>query len=106
MSQLAAQTLLDTATVTLKAVVCRGEHRHQSAEEFSRATHLVFPYRGVYVRHLGSHEAVAEANQVLFFNGGGGLQVHAPPLGRALPPALVDPQSPLRARSPRQLNRA
>ena len=30
---------------------------------------LVFPYRGVYVRHLGSDQAVAEANQVLFFNG-------------------------------------
>ena len=68
MSQLAAQTLLNTATATLKDVVCRGEYRHKSAEEFSRSTHLVFPYRGVYVRHLGSHEAVAEANQVLFFN--------------------------------------
>jgi AraC-like DNA-binding protein len=28
----------------------------------------VFPYRGVYVRHLGNEQAVAEANQVLFFN--------------------------------------
>ena len=31
---------------------------------------LVFPYRGVYVRHVGDDEAVAEANQVLFFNAG------------------------------------
>ena len=78
MSQLAAQTLLSTATATLKDVVCLGEHRHKSAEEFSRSTHLVFPYRGVYVRHLGSHEAVAEANQVLFFNGGEGCRVSHP----------------------------
>jgi AraC-like DNA-binding protein len=28
----------------------------------------VFPYRGVYVRHLGRNDTVAEANQVLFFN--------------------------------------
>jgi len=31
-------------------------------------TQLVFPYRGVYVRHVGQDQAVAEANQVLFFN--------------------------------------
>jgi AraC-like DNA-binding protein len=30
----------------------------------------VFPYRGVYVRHVGRSEAVAEPNQVLFFNEG------------------------------------
>jgi AraC-like DNA-binding protein len=28
----------------------------------------VFPYRGVYVRHVGYDQTVAEANQVLFFN--------------------------------------
>jgi len=28
----------------------------------------VFPYRGVYVRHLDQVETVAEANQVMFFN--------------------------------------
>jgi AraC-like DNA-binding protein len=78
MTQLAAHTLLDTATATIKDVVCRGEHRHKSAEECARATHLVFPYRGVYVRHLGSSEAVAEANQVLFFNGGEGCRVSHP----------------------------
>src|SRR5690348_9165879 len=78
MSQLAAQTLLDTGTVTLKAVVCRGELRHKSAEEFSRSTHLVFPFRGVYVRHLGSHESVAEANQLLFFNNGEACRVSHP----------------------------
>ena len=31
-------------------------------------THLVFPYRGVYVYHVGPDDAVAEANQVVLFN--------------------------------------
>jgi AraC family transcriptional regulator len=39
----------------------------KSTDECASATQLVFPNRGVYVRHLGHNEAVAEANQVLFF---------------------------------------
>jgi len=39
---------------------------------------LVFPYRGVYVRHLGDDPAVAEANQVLFFNAFEGYRVSHP----------------------------
>lgn len=68
MTQLTTRHLLNTQTVALRDVVCLGEGRHRCAEECSHTTHLVFPYRGVYVRHLGRHDAVAEANQVLFFN--------------------------------------
>ena len=68
MSQLSVQLLLNTETVAIRDVVCGGECRHKSAEECARAAQLVFPYRGVYVRHLGRNDAVAEANQVLFFN--------------------------------------
>lgn len=60
--------LLKTAIVRIRDVVCCGACRHKSAEECTDATHLVFPYRGVFVRHLGRDAAVAEANQVLFFN--------------------------------------
>jgi AraC family transcriptional regulator len=67
-SQFSVQPLLNTETVAIRDVACRGECRHKSAEECSHATHLVFPYRGVYVRHLGCNDAVAEANQVVFFN--------------------------------------
>src|SRR5690242_6179928 len=70
MTELSVSPLLSTKTITLSDVVCRGECRHKSAEECAQATHLVFPYRGVYVRHLGRSDAVAEANQVLFFNEG------------------------------------
>jgi AraC family transcriptional regulator len=73
-----SQLLLKTPSVVVRDVWCRGLCRHQSAEEFSTALHLVYPYRGVYVRHLGTDDAVAEANQVLFFNPGEGYRVSHP----------------------------
>ena len=78
MSHLSVQPLLDTETATIRDVVCGGECRHRSAEECARATHLVFPYRGVYVRHLGRNDTVAEANQVLFFNAAESYRVSHP----------------------------
>lgn len=70
MPEFSVQQLIHTESMTLRDVLCPGDCRHRSAEECSRTTHLVFPYRGVYVRHLGDDDAVAEANQVLFFNAG------------------------------------
>lgn len=81
MAEFSSQLLLHTRTIALHDVACRGECRHQSAEECARATHLVFPYRGVYVRHLGRDQAVAEANQVLFFNQAEGYRVSHPVAG-------------------------
>src|SRR5215470_4836097 len=78
MSEFSVQLLLKTQTATIRDVVCGGTCRHQSAEEHARATELVFPYRGVYVRHLGRNDAVAEANQVLFFNAAEGYHVSHP----------------------------
>src|SRR5437868_3472366 len=68
MSQIAVQTLLQTKVGTIRDIACNGACRHRSAEECATETHLVFPYRGVFQRHLGRDDAVAEANQVLFFN--------------------------------------
>jgi AraC family transcriptional regulator len=73
--------LLDTDTVALRNVVCGGECLHRSAEECASVTHLVFPYRGVYMRHVGRDQAVADANQVLFFNAGEGYQISHPMAG-------------------------
>jgi AraC-like DNA-binding protein len=81
MPEFSVQNLLETQTVTIRVVTCRGECRHRSAEECARATHMVFPYRGVYVRHVGRDDAVAEANQVLFFNEGEGYRVSHPVAG-------------------------
>lgn len=68
MTEFSVQLLLDSPTAKISDVVCNGACRHKSDEECSSATHLVFPYRGVFVRHLGRNDAVAEANQVFFFN--------------------------------------
>ena len=81
MSEFAVQSLLRSPTVTIRDVYCLGSCRHQGAEEFATATELVFPYRGVYVRHLGQDQAVAEANQVLFFNATEGYRVSHPVSG-------------------------
>jgi AraC-like DNA-binding protein len=70
MSGYATDLLLDTETVSLRDVACAGECRHKSAEECAAATHMVFPYRGVFVRHVGRQEAVGEANQLVLFNAG------------------------------------
>lgn len=68
MTDLAIHDLLDTQTVAISDVVCDGKCRHKSAEECPSSTYMVFPYRGVFMRHLGSEDAVGEANQVMFFN--------------------------------------
>lgn len=70
--------LLDTRTATLHNVHCAGECRHRGDEECTATTHLVFPYRGVYLRHVGSEQTVADANHVLFFNAAQGYQVSHP----------------------------
>src|SRR5580698_9953167 len=91
---IAVQFLLRSPTVTIRDVYCKGHCRRQSAEEWASVTELVFPYRGVYVRHLGSDQAIAEANQVLFFNVAEGYRVsHPVPGGDAsLSLAIGEPQ--------------
>jgi len=73
--------LLGTGLVNVRQVKCLGSCRHRGGEECSGHTHLVFPFRGVYLRHLGSDQAVADANHVLFFNRGEGYQVSHPIAG-------------------------
>ena len=73
--------LLDTDIVCVRHVNCRGTCRHRSAEESASQTHFVFPFRGVYLRHVGDDQAVADANHVLFFNAGEGYQVSHPASG-------------------------
>jgi AraC family transcriptional regulator len=68
MADFDAHPLLITDTVTVWDVACPGGYKHKSAEECATATHLIFPYRGVYVHHVGRTESVAEANQVIFIN--------------------------------------
>ena len=105
MSELAAQHLLKTQTLTIRDVGCSGSHKGMSAEEFAGETELVFPYRGVYVRHLGQDQAVADANQVLFFNANDGYRVSHPVAGGDACLTLTMSELLLRELAPRDLLR-
>lgn len=70
MSELAVRVLHETPTLTIRDMRCSGTCRHRSPEECASETHLAFPYRGVFLRHVGRGEAVGEANQLIFFNAG------------------------------------
>jgi AraC-like DNA-binding protein len=100
MSHFEIEPLLETATLSIDDVVCDGACRHRSAEECAGATHLVFPYRGAFMRHLGRDEAVAEANQLLFFNVGEAYHISHPVAGGdacltfAVDPALLQELAP------------
>ena len=73
--------LLATSIVGVSHVDCRGTCRHRSAGECSSRTNFVFPFRGVYLRHVGVDQAVADANHVLFFNKDQVYQVSHPVTG-------------------------
>ena len=60
--------MLSTDTVAVWDVMCPGHIRGQADEECAASTHLVFPYRGVYVHHVGRSSVVVDTNQVLFIN--------------------------------------
>jgi AraC-like DNA-binding protein len=62
---------------------------------------LVFAYRGVYVRHVGHDQAVAEANQVLFFNATEGYRISHPVEGGDASLTLVINEPLLRELAPR-----
>lgn len=104
-SEVAVEHLLKTATVTIRDVYCQGSCRELSAEECANATQLVFPYRGVYVRQLGRDQAVADANQVLFFNAGDGYRVSHPVLGGDASLTIVIGESQMRELVPLRLLR-
>jgi len=103
MSEFSVHTLLDTGTVKVRDVFCAGTCRHRSAEECASNTHLVFPYRGLYARHVGQDQSVADANHVLFFNAGQGYQVSHPVDGGDASLVLAISPGLLRELSPREL---
>jgi AraC family transcriptional regulator len=102
-SEFEIRRLLRTDTVALRNVSCDGECRHRSAEECASLTHLVFPYRGVFLRHVGTDQAVADANHVLFFNAGEAYQVSHPIAGGDASVSLTLTEELLRELAPLSL---
>ncbi|MES2130487.1 MAG: AraC family transcriptional regulator [Pseudomonadota bacterium] len=100
MPETSFEQLLSTPTVSVTDVCCLGNCRHKSEVEWTQNTRFVFPYRGVFMRHVGQDDAVADANQVLFFNGGQEYQISHPVSGGdacmsvGVAPALVQELAP------------
>ena len=103
MKEFTVDRLLDSGTVVVRHVNCSGTCRHRSAEECASHTHFVFPYRGVYLRHVGGEQAVADANHVLFFNEGQGYQVSHPLTGGDASLVVSVSEPTLRELAPKQL---
>jgi AraC-like DNA-binding protein len=103
--EFAVHSLLDTPMVSVRDVYCQGTCRDLSAEEHTASTQLVFPYRGAYVRHVGSDEAVAEGNQVLFFNADEGYRVRHPVPGGDASLTVIIGEPQLRELAPRAMLR-
>ncbi len=105
MSDLIARTLLTTPLMTVRDVCCPGTCRHLGPEEQATTTQLVFPYRGTYVRHVGREVAVADANQVLFFNAAERYRISHPVAGGDASLVLVVDEALLREVAPKPLLR-
>lgn len=95
--------LLQTDSVALRDVHCTGACRHRSGEECASTTHLVFAYRGVYMRHVGTDQAVADANHVLFFNADESYQISHPIGGSDASLSLVLSEAIFRELTPKVL---
>lgn len=105
MTDFAVSTLLATPTVAVRDVCCAGRCKARGAEECASATQFVFPYRGVYVRHLDSDMAVAEASQMLCFNPGEGYRISHPVAGGDACLSLTVDETQLREMTPSSLLR-
>ena len=103
MRDFTARSLLSSSAVCLWDVCCNGSRREESAEESVPVTQLVFPYRGIYVRRVGQDQAVAEVNQVLFFNAAEAYRVSHPVGGGDASLAVVIGEPTLRELAPRAL---
>jgi AraC-like DNA-binding protein len=99
--ELNVRLLLQTGTLGISDVLCGGACRHRSPTESATATHLVFPYRGVFVRHVGSVATVAEANQVVFFNDAQEYEISHPVQGGDACLSISTDHELLRELSPR-----
>ena len=68
MSELSVELLLKTGTVQVWDACRDGNGTHAGKLPWRASAHLVFPYRGLYVRHQDEVPCVAEPGQVLLGN--------------------------------------
>ena len=71
--------LLSTQSGIVEDITC-GLGRRHSSENFSPAFQISFPYRGVFIWHVGRDDVVGDANQILFVTGGEPFRLSEPRL--------------------------
>jgi AraC family transcriptional regulator len=70
--------LLDSSVALVENLHCRPLPEGRTAEDFSPEFQVCFPYRGLFVWHVGGDEVVGDANQVLFVSGGESYHLSQP----------------------------
>lgn len=70
--------LIETQIVAVWDVVREDAGEHPVDAPWHERVHMVFPYRGLWVRHAGEELAVAEAGQVLLSNANAKYRAHHP----------------------------
>ena len=70
MAGVRSELLIETTTTSVWDVACGCTSPELGEEECASGTYLVFPYRGLFVSHLGRRKAVADSNQLLLINAG------------------------------------
>ena len=78
MNAFSIERLLRTDTVVVWDLVRDGTGEDAPDAPWRAHAHLVFPYRGLYVRHRGEDLCVAEAGQVLLSNANADYRTHHP----------------------------
>lgn len=99
------EQLLHTPTVTVWDTICNGTGEHTPDAPWHASPNLVFPYRGLFVRHHGDDLCVAEAGQVLLSNAGAEYRTHHPVPGGDASLVVQVEEEMLREVTPRALLR-
>lgn len=105
MSGFTFEQLLHTPTVTVWDTVCNGTGEHTPDAPWHASPNLVFPYRGLFVRHHGDDLCVAEAGQVLLSNANAEYRTHHPVPGGDASLVVQVEEAMLREVTPRALLR-
>lgn len=108
--------LLETQIVQVWDACCDGNSAHEGEAAWRDIAHLVFPYRGLYVRQHDDVPCVAEPGQVLLSNAGANYRIAHPVPGgdsslvvlveagmlrEIAPPSLLTDDDALAFRQPR-----
>lgn len=103
MSAFRIEPLLRTGIVVAWDLVCDGSGEHAADAPWRAHPHLVFPYRGLFVRHCGDDLCVAEAGQALLSNANADYRTHHPVPGGDASLIVQVEESMLREVTPRAL---